>query len=104
MNLLERASAYILTITFCFKKAKQTFYSKQIKISLIFELISDIFELKKKIKINCGKYLSTNVFEEFEDTTGLIRIRKSKTDRQHIDQKKKDKQRTTNIHIKLKIE
>ena len=49
MNLLERASAYILKITFCFQKAKQTFYSKQIKISLIFELTSDIFELKKKV-------------------------------------------------------
>ena len=32
--------------------------------------------------------------EEFEDTKGLIRIRKSK-DRQHNDQKKKDKQRST---------
>jgi hypothetical protein len=96
MNLLERASAYILKITFCFKKAKQTFYSKQIKISLIFELTSDIFEMKKKVG-------STNVFEEFEDTTGVIRIRKSKTDRQHNGQNKKDKQRSTNIHIKLKI-
>ena len=33
--------------------------------------------------------------EEFEDTKGVIRIRKSKKDRQHNDQKKKDK-RTTN--------
>ena len=31
--------------------------------------------------------------EEFENTIGVIRIRKS-TDRQHNDQKKKDKQRT----------
>jgi hypothetical protein len=29
--------------------------------------------------------------EEFEDTKGVIRIRKSKKDRQHNDQKKKDK-------------
>ena len=42
-------------------------------------------------------YAYTPVFvlkEEFEDTKGLIRIRKSK-DRQHNGQKKKDKQRST---------
>ena len=33
--------------------------------------------------------------DEFEDTKGLIRIRKSKKSRQHNDQKKKDK-RTNN--------
>jgi hypothetical protein len=33
--------------------------------------------------------------KEFEDTTGVIRIRKSKKDRQHNGQKKKDK-RTNN--------
>ena len=33
--------------------------------------------------------------EEFEDIKGVIRIRKSKKDRQHNDQKKKDKQRST---------
>ena len=33
--------------------------------------------------------------EEFEDTKGVIRIRKSKKDRQHTVQKKKDKQRST---------
>ena len=33
-----------------------------------------------------------NLFqEEFEDTKGIIRIRKSKKNRQHNDQKKKDK-------------
>jgi hypothetical protein len=35
--------------------------------------------------------------EEFEDTKGLIKIRKSKKNRQHNDQKKKGKQRST-IH------
>ena len=48
-----------------------------------------------------------NLKEEFEDTKGVIRIRISKKDRQHNDQKKRDK-RTNNdlqsIHIKLKIE
>ena len=33
--------------------------------------------------------------EKFEDTKGIIRIRKLKTERQHNDQKKKD-QRTNN--------
>jgi hypothetical protein len=31
--------------------------------------------------------------EEFEDTKGVIRIIKSKKDRQHNDQKRKDKQK-----------
>jgi len=43
--------------------------------------------------------------EEFEDTKGVIRIRKSKKNRQHNGQKDK---RTSNdlqsIHTKLKIE
>jgi hypothetical protein len=45
--------------------------------------------------------------EEFEDTKGVIRIRKSKKNRQHNDQKKKDKKTNKdlqNIHIKQKIE
>jgi peptidyl-tRNA hydrolase len=33
--------------------------------------------------------------EEFEDTKGVIRIPKSKKNRQHNGQKKKDKQRST---------
>jgi hypothetical protein len=45
--------------------------------------------------------------EEFEDTKGIIRIRKSKKDRQHDGQKKKDKRTNNyleNIHITPKIE
>ena len=45
--------------------------------------------------------------EEFEDTKGIIRIRKLKKDRQHDGQKKKDKRTHNyleNIHITLKIE
>ena len=44
-----------------------------------------------------------NYEEEFEDTKGIIRIRKSKKDRQHNGQKKKDKipnNDLQNIHIK----
>ena len=37
----------------------------------------------------------SNIQEEFEDTKGVIRIRKSKKNRQHNDQTKKDKQRST---------
>ena len=46
------------------------------------------------------------VSKEFEDTKGVIKIRKSKN-WQHNGQKKKvpkDKQRLQNIHIKLNIE
>jgi hypothetical protein len=46
------------------------------------------------------------ISEEFEDTKGVIRICKSKRDRQHHSQKEEDK-RTNNdlhsIHIKLNI-
>ena len=45
--------------------------------------------------------------EEFEDTKELIRIMKSKKERQHNDQTEKDKRTyidLQNIHIKLKIE
>jgi hypothetical protein len=40
--------------------------------------------------------------EEFEDTKGLIRIPKSKKNRQHSGQKKKDKQRSTKHTHKTK--
>jgi len=42
--------------------------------------------------------------EEFGDTKGVIRIRKSKKERQHNGQKKKDKRTNNdlqNIHIKI---
>ena len=45
--------------------------------------------------------------EEFENTKGVIRIRKSKKNRQHNGEKKKDKRTNNdiqNIHIKIKIE
>ena len=45
--------------------------------------------------------------EEFEDNKVVIRIRKSKKNRKHNDQKRKGKRRNNdvqNIHIKLKIE
>ena len=42
-----------------------------------------------------------NMREEFEDTKGVIRIRKSK-DKQHNGQKKKDKQRYTKHTYKSK--
>ena len=48
-----------------------------------------------------------NLYEEFEDTKGVIRIRKSKKDRQHNAQKKKDKMTNNdlqNIDTKPEIE
>jgi hypothetical protein len=48
--------------------------------------------------------LNYSVNEEFEDTKEEIRIRKSRKNRQHNGQKKKDKQLSKNIHIKLQIE
>jgi hypothetical protein len=55
----------------------------------------------------CYYFIDRDVQEEFEDTKGVIRIRKSWKGRQHNDQKKKDKRTNNNlhnIHIKLKIE
>jgi hypothetical protein len=54
------------------------------------------------LQVHCKK-----TEEEFEDTKEVIRIRKSKTNRQHNDQKKKDKRTNNdlqNIHIDLKVE
>jgi hypothetical protein len=66
-------------------------------------------------RVNCQSNIQSSLIvdevtqtrqEEFEDTKGVIRIRKSK-DRQHNGQKKKYKRTYNdlqNIHIKLKIE
>ena len=57
------------------------------------------------ISYNVHRY-GTNSKKEFEDTKGVIRIRKSKN-RQYNGQKKKHKRTNNdlqNIHIKLKIE
>jgi len=42
------------------------------------------------------------LYEKFEDTKRVIRIRKSKKDRQHKGQQKKDKQRYTKDTHKTK--
>jgi len=58
----------------------------------------------KSYKKRYNKHL---IQEEFEDTKGVIRIRKSKKNRQHNSQKKKNKGTNNdlqNIHIKLKTE
>ena len=54
-----------------------------------------------------SKNIEHLAWEEFEDTKGVIRILKSKKNRQHNSQKEKDKRTNNdlqNIHIKLKIE
>jgi hypothetical protein len=68
----------------------------------------------KKIDIRVSKLMQSDIsitttvsLDEFEDTKGVIRIRKLKKDRQHNGQTKKDKCKNNdlqNIHIKLKIE
>ena len=61
---------------------------------------------KRKLLILHSGILMDVLWEEFEDTKGVIRIRESK-DRQHNGQKKKYKRTIKdlqNIHIKLKIE
>ena len=46
--------------------------------------------------ITCGKHhIVSLIREEFKDTKEVIRIHKSKKDRQYNGQKKKDKQRST---------
>ena len=67
----------------------------------------------KKIDIRVSKLMQSDIsitttvsLDEFEDTKGVIRIRKLK-DRQHNGQTKEDKCKNNdlqNIHIKLKIE
>ena len=46
--------------------------------------------------------LESSLQEMFEDTKGVIRIRKSKKDRHHNGQRKKDKQRSTKHAHKTK--
>ena len=63
---------------------------------------SDPVKLPNEVCIN----LMMDVREEFEDTKGVIRIRKWKKNRQRNGQKKKERSNYNlqNIHIKLKIE
>jgi hypothetical protein len=68
----------------------------------------------KIIDIRVSKLMQSDIsitttvsLDEFEDTKGVIRIRKLKKDRQHNGQTKKEKSKNNdlqNIHIKLKIE
>ena len=60
-----------------------------------------------QIQVKEQQFYFSIVKEEFEDTEGVIRIRKSKKNRQHNCKKKKHKgtnKDLQNIHIKLKIE
>ena len=64
------------------------------------------FKLYSNVDSSIG-WSVLNMKEDFEDTKGLIRIGKSKKNRQHNGKKKKDKRTNNdllNIHIKLKIE
>ena len=58
-----------------------------------------LYRMKRGIKANFIIYIFLTYKEQFEDTKRLIRIRKSKKERQHNGQKKKDKR--TNIDLEL---
>jgi hypothetical protein len=61
----------------------------------------------KKLEVDISNINVVISIEEFEDTKGVIRIRKSKKHRPKNGQKKKDKKTHNdlqNIHIKLEIE
>jgi hypothetical protein len=63
--------------------------------------------LVNKIVIFYNARTCIYIYEQFEDTKGVIRIRKLKKNIQHNGQNKKDKRTNNdlqNIHIKLKIE
>ena len=66
--------------------------------------VTQTFRNAKQVKVaKLSKISHILIQEEIEDTKGVIRIRKSKKEKQHNGQKKKD-QRTNNdlqnIHIK----
>ena len=73
-----------------------------------FPVIADLYTtLKLYQKCQKSNVLSTIKWEKVEDTKGVIRIRISKKNRKHNDQKKQHKRANNdqqNIHIKLKIE
>ena len=74
---------------------------KKAELSDTYRSIKSIMLATQMIKQLKGKE------ERFEDTKVVIRIRKSKKNKQHNGQKKKDKRTNNdlqNIHIKLKIE
>ena len=54
----------------------------------------------RHVRIRKTIYLDQKLYEEeFEDSKGIIRIRKSKNDRQHNGQKKKDKRTNNDLQI-----
>ena len=63
--------------------------------------------MRKDRDVNYLVAMDFHMYEEFEDTKGVIRICISKKNRQHNGQKKKYKRTNNdlqNIHIKLKNE
>jgi len=65
------------------------------------------YSLYQPLTVSVAFFISSTLWEEFEDTKGVIIIRISKKNRQHNGQKKKYKSTNNdpqNMHIKLKIE
>jgi hypothetical protein len=87
------------------EKGQLANFSWELPISQVrFELKSNVVPIGKiksgihihrallfKVSIQTPNHLNRQMDQEFEDTKGVIRIRKSKKDRQHNDQKKKYK-------------
>jgi hypothetical protein len=72
-----------------------------------YALIHVTIQLFRNTSFVLQTFLNQITYEEFEDTKEVIRIRISKKNRQHNDQKKKYKRTNNdlqNTHIKLKIE
>ena len=60
-----------------------------------FQFCEGKYKYRHSNKLLLCLYIGTYLYEVFEDTNGVIRIRKSKKNRQHNDQMKMDKQRST---------
>ena len=85
-------------------------FEERLLISGFNAVLPTLFQFENTNATTCGllkRMHRTCLYEEFEDTKGVIRIHISKKKRQHNGKKQKYK-RTNNdlqrIHIKLKIE
>ena len=76
-----RSASYLLTSHTCTCQCSQLY----------------VWGLKYCFVTNMGLCLHNNI-QEFEDTEGVIRIHKSKKNRQHNDQKKKEKRTNNDLH------
>ena len=91
-------------LSFCCREDENSTLSDVLPTSFPFVLLKVLFEIFLLVQV----FFQTGeiTYEEFEDTKGVIRIRKQK-DKQYNGQKKKNKRTNNDLqnkHIKLKIE